>query len=73
MVYATSQFDVGKIFSPLHLPLKTDTVFKNQRASEKPFHLHDKVYRLLDILEQNENISPVNKKQQPKGTQSSIL
>ena len=51
-VYATSKFDVGKIISPLHLPLKPDAVFKKQRASKVPIHLHDKVNRLLDILEQ---------------------
>ena len=50
-VYATSQFDVGKVNSPLHLPLKLDAVFKKQRASKVPIHLHDKVNRLLDILE----------------------
>ena len=32
-----------------------------------PIRLHDKVKRLLDILEQNEIISPVNKDKQPKG------
>ena len=32
-VYATSKFDVGKISSSLHLPLKPDAVFKKQRAS----------------------------------------
>ena len=31
MVYATSKFDVGKIPSPLLLPLKHDAVFKKQR------------------------------------------
>ena len=51
-VYATSKFDVGKKISPLHLPLKLDAVFKKQRASKVPIHLHDKVNRLLDILEQ---------------------
>ena len=61
-VYATSKIDVGKIISPLHLPLKPDAVFKKQRASKTPIHLQDKVNRLLDILEQNEIISPVNKK-----------
>ena len=66
-VYATSKFDVGKISSSLHLPLKPDAVFKKQRASKVPIHLHDKVNRLLDILEQNNIISPVNKKEQPKG------
>ena len=66
-VYATSKFDVGKISSSLHLPLKTDAVFKKQRASKVPIHLHDKVNRLLDILEQYEIISPVNKEEQPKG------
>ena len=66
-VYATSKFDVGKINSPLHLPLKPDAVFKKQRASKEPIHLHDKVNRLLDILEPYEIISPVNKEEQPKG------
>ena len=42
-VYATSKFDVGKINSPLYLPLKPDAVFKKQRASKVPIHLHDKV------------------------------
>ena len=59
-VYATSEFDVGKLNSPLHLPLKPDAVFKKQRATNVPILLHDKVNRLLDILEQNEIISPVN-------------
>ena len=27
--YATSKFDIGKISSPLHLPRKSDAVFKN--------------------------------------------
>ena len=65
-VYATSKFDVGKVNSPLHLPLKPDAVFKKQRASKVPIHLHDKVNRLLDILEQYEIISPVNIEEQPK-------
>ena len=42
-VYATSKFDVGKISSSLQLPLKPDAVFKKQRASKVPIHLHDKV------------------------------
>ena len=66
-VYATSKFDFGKISSSLHLPLKPDAVFKKQRASKVPIHLHDKVNRLLDILEQYEIISPVNKEEQPNG------
>ena len=41
-VYATSKFDVGKVNSPLHLPLKPDAVFKKQRASKVPIPLHDK-------------------------------
>ena len=53
--------------SPLHLSLKPDAVFKKQRASKVLIHLHDKVNRLLDILEQYEIISPVNKDEQPKG------
>ena len=51
-VYATSKFDVVKISSSLHLPLKPNAVFKKQRASKVQIHLHDKVNRLLDILEQ---------------------
>ena len=66
-VYATSKFNIGKISSSLHLPLKPDEVFKKQRASKVPIHLHDKVNRLLDILEQYEIILPVNKEEQPKG------
>ena len=66
-VYATSKIDVGKISSPLHLPLKPDAVFKKQRASKVPIHLKDKVNRLLHLLEQYEIISPVNKEEQPKG------
>ena len=53
MIYATSKLDVGKVNSPLHLPLKPDSVFKKQRASKVPIHLQDKVKRLLDILEQS--------------------
>ena len=41
-----------KKISPLHLPSKPDAVFKKQRASKVPIHLHDKINRLLDILEQ---------------------
>ena len=67
MVYATFKFDVGKVNSPLHLPLKPDTFFKKQRASKVPIHLQDKVNRILDILEHYEIICPVNKKEQPKG------
>ena len=66
-VYATSKFDVGKVTSTLHLPIKPDAVFKKQRASKVSIHLHDKVNRLLNILEQYEIISPVNKEEQPKG------
>ena len=66
-VYATSKFDVEKISSPLNLPFKPDAIFKKQRASKVPIHLHDKIKRLLDILEQYEIISPVNKEEQPKG------
>ena len=52
--------------SHLHLPLKPDAVFKKQRATKVPIHLQDKVNRLLEILEQYEIISPVNKEEQPK-------
>ena len=66
-IYATSKYDVGKKNSPLHLPLKPDAVFKKQRASRVPIHLQDKVNRILEILEQYEIISPVDKEEQPKG------
>ena len=46
--------------------MKPDAVFKKQRASKAPIHLHGKVNRLLDILEQYEIIAPVNKEEQPK-------
>ena len=36
--YATSKFDLGKISSSLHLPLKPDAVFKKQRAGKVPIH-----------------------------------
>ena len=65
-VYTTSKLNVGKISSSLNLPLKPDAVFKKQRASKVPISLYDKVNRLLDILEQYEIISPVNKEEQPK-------
>ena len=65
-VYATSKFDVGKVNSLLHLPLKPDAVFKKQRASKVPYHLSDKFNRLLDIKEQFEILSTVNKGEQPK-------
>ena len=67
MIYTTSKFDVGKVASPLNLPLKPDAIFKKQRASEVPICLQHKVIRLLDKLEQYEIISPVNKEEQPKG------
>ena len=36
-VYATSKFDVGKISSSLHLPLKPDAVFKNKEQVKYQF------------------------------------
>ena len=33
-VYATSKFDIGKINSPLHLPLKPDAIFKNRERAK---------------------------------------
>ena len=66
MIYASSKFDVGKINSPLQLPLKPHAFFKKQRARKVSSHLKDKVNRLLDILEQYEIISSVTKEKQPK-------
>ena len=65
-VYPTSNFNVGKVNSPLHLPLKPDAVFKKQRASKEPIHLKDKVNILLDVLKQYEIISQVIKEEQLK-------
>ena len=56
MVYATSKFDVGKVNSPLQLPLKPDAFSKKQRTSKIPIHLQEKINRLLEILEQFEII-----------------
>ena len=39
MVYVESKFDVAKVNSPLHLPLKLDAVFKNQRAKKVPIQV----------------------------------
>ena len=36
-VDATSKFDVGKISSSLHLPLKPDAVFKNKEQVKYQF------------------------------------
>ena len=65
-VYATSKFDVGKKTSPFCLPLKTDAVFKKQRARKVPIHLQDKVHQFFKIIEQYEIISTVKKEEQPK-------
>ena len=54
------------MISPLHLPLKPDTVFKKQRSNKVPMHLEDKMNRLLDILEQYGKILPVKKEEKPK-------
>ena len=37
MAYATSKFDVGKINSPPHLPLKPDAFFKNDEQVKFQF------------------------------------
>ena len=66
MVYATSKTDVGKLDSPLHIPLKPDSIFKKQRASVVLIHLQDSNNRLLDTLEQYKIISPVKKKHKRK-------
>ena len=66
LAYATSKFKVGKVRSPIHLPLKFDPVFKQQRVKTVPIHLQDKVNRLLEYLEQYKVISPVKKEEQPK-------
>ena len=65
MVYARSKFDVGKVSSLLHLPLKLEAIFKKkQQASKVPIHLQHKMNRFLVILEQKQIISPVKKNNQ---------
>ena len=66
LAYATYKFNVAKVRSPLNILLKLDPVFKKQRVSTVPIHLQDKVNRLLEVLGQNEIISPVKKEEQPK-------
>ena len=66
MFYSTSKLYVRKLHSLLHLPLKLDAVFKNEREIKVPIHLQDKVNRFLDILEHYEIITPVNKEEQLK-------
>ena len=67
MVYATYKFVVGKIHSPLHLPLKPGAVFEKDRATKVTMHLQAEITRLLNILQQYDIISTINKEQQPKG------
>ena len=67
MFYATSKFDVRKVNSLVHSPIKPHALFKKQRSSKVSIHLQDKVNRLLDVLEQYEIFSRVNKEEQPKG------
>ena len=50
MVYAPSEFDNGKVNSPLHLPLKPVAFLKKQPASKIPIHLQDKINRLQMTL-----------------------
>ena len=68
IVYATSKFDDWKVNSSLLLSLKPDAVFKKKWASKVPIQLQDKINRLLDILEQYEIFSAVNKEEQPRWT-----
>ena len=44
-LYATSKFDVGKINSPLHLPLKPDAVFQKNEQVKSQFipHIHSAI------------------------------
>ena len=51
LVYAKSKFDVKKIHSALHLPLKSDAFEQKTRASTVPIPSQGKVNSLLDILD----------------------
>ena len=42
-VYATTNFDVGKIKVKLNLPMKEDAIFKKQRTSKVPIHLRERI------------------------------
>ena len=66
LVYATSKFEVEKIQSPLHFPLKPNAVLKRQRASKVPSPLQEKVNRLINVLEHYEIKSPAKKQEKPK-------
>ena len=50
IVYATSQFDLGIVNSPLHLPLKPDAFFKKRPATKVPINLQHKINTLFDII-----------------------
>ena len=50
IVYDTSQFDLGIVNSPLHLPLKLDAFFKKRPATKVPINLQHKINTLFDIL-----------------------
>ena len=63
MVHTTSEFDVGKLNAPLHLPLKPDAVLKKTTSE---LSTNSQVNRFSDILEQYEIVSPVNKEEKPK-------
>ena len=65
MVYATSKFGRKNTIT-VTSSTEIQRSFQKQRASKVPIHLQDKVNRLLDILEQYEIISPINKEQQPE-------
>ena len=64
---ATSKVDVRKTFTTTS-STQTRRSFQKQGASKFPIHSQDKVNRVLKNLKQNKIISPINKKQQSKGS-----
>ena len=60
-VYATTKLDVGKTKVKLALPMKKDAIFKKERVSKVPFHLRDRIQKLLDDLKKYDKISSVKK------------
>ena len=51
----------------MNLPTKKSAVFKEQRISNVPIHLRERIQKLLDVLKRYDNIAPVNKEQLSTG------
>ena len=49
-VFSQHNFDVGKTRQSIHVPLRTNVELKQQRPSEVPLHLKEKLEKLLTHL-----------------------